>query len=120
MLRDNPAASLVDVRTDAEWRFVGLPDLTGVGREPVCISWVDTNGTVNHDFAAQLAARVPAGPVLFLCRSGNRSIAAAQLATAAGVTPAYNVLDGFEGNLDAAGHRGVTGWKAVGLPWTQS
>jgi rhodanese-related sulfurtransferase len=58
--------------------------------------------------------------VVFLCRSGNRSIGAAEAATGAGMTPSFNVLDGFEGNLDEAGHRGATGWKAVGLPWRQS
>jgi len=59
-------------------------------------------------------------PVVFLCRSGNRSIGAAEAATEAGIAPAYNVLDGFEGNLDENKHRGGTGWKAVGLPWKQS
>ncbi len=64
----------------------------------------------------------PAGqerPVLFLCRSGNRSIGAAEVATQLGITPAYNVLDGFEGHLDANGPRGETGWRAIGLPWKQ-
>jgi rhodanese-related sulfurtransferase len=68
------------------------------------------------------AAGVTAGerPVVFLCRSGNRSIGAAEAATAAGVAPSYNVLDGFEGNLDEDGHRGATGWRAIGLPWRQT
>ena len=59
-------------------------------------------------------------PVVFLCRSGNRSIGAAEAATEAGIAPSYNVLDGFEGNLDSDGHRGGTGWRAIGLPWRQS
>ena len=54
--------------------------------------------------------------MVFLCRSGNRSIGAAEAATEAGIAPSYNVLDGFEGNLDEHGQRGGTGWKAVGLP----
>lgn len=120
ILSENPAATLVDVRTDAEWRFVGLPDLSGLGREAVCIEWVDTTGSPNTNFGRDLRSRVPAGPVVFLCRSGNRSIPAAQAATAAGITPAYNVLEGFEGNLDEHAHRGGTGWRAVGLPWKQS
>ncbi|GFG87658.1 sulfurtransferase [Mycolicibacter algericus DSM 45454] len=120
MLRDDPTATLVDVRTDAEWRFVGLPDLAGLGREVVCVEWVHSDGSPNLDFAQELTARVPAGPAVFLCRSGNRSIPAAELATAAGIAPSYNVLDGFEGHLDAQSHRGGTGWRAVGLPWTQS
>jgi len=125
LLSDNPRAVLVDVRTDAEWRFVGVPDLSSLGREVVYIEWNATDGTRNENFADELKDRVPpeaAGeerPVVFLCRSGNRSIGAAQVATAGGITPAYNVLDGFEGHLDANGHRGETGWRAVGLPWKQ-
>lgn len=120
LLNDDPDAVLVDVRTDAEWRFVGVPDLTGLGKDVVYLEWVDGAGNPNPDFARALTERVGSGPVVFLCRSGNRSISAAEAATAAGLTPAYNVLDGFEGGLDAHGHRGATGWKAVGLPWTQS
>ena len=120
LLSDDSAATLVDVRTDAEWRFVGLPDLSGLGRDVVCIEWVDATGKLNENFARDLAARVPAGPVVLLCRSGQRSIGAAEAATAAGITPAYNVLDGFEGHLDAQGHRGGSGWRAAGLPWRQS
>jgi len=123
MLSDNPRAVLVDVRTDAEWRFVGVPDLSSIGRDVVYIEWNTTNGTHNENFAAELRDRIPPGdeerPVVFLCRSGNRSIGAAETATAAGITPAYNVLHGFEGHLDADGHRGETGWRADGLPWIQ-
>lgn len=120
ILRDNPAATLVDVRTDAEWRFVGVPDLSSLDREVVCLEWVDVTGQPNPNFARDLANQVPTGPVVLLCRSGNRSIPAAAAATAAGLAPAYNVLDGFEGNLDDQGHRGGSGWRAVGLPWKQS
>ncbi|MGV0731772.1 rhodanese-like domain-containing protein [Mycolicibacter sinensis] len=120
MLRDDATATLVDVRTDAEWRFVGLPDLSGLGREVVCIEWVHSDGNPNHDFSRELAARVAGGPAIFLCRSGNRSIPAAEAGTALGLEPSYNVLDGFEGQLDEYSHRGGTGWRAVGLPWTQS
>jgi rhodanese-related sulfurtransferase len=120
LLRDNPTATLIDVRTDAEWRFVGLPDLSGLDREVVCIEWVHSDGSPNVNFAHELAARVSAGPAVFLCRSGNRSIPAAETATAAGIAPSYNVLDGFEGQLDEHAHRGGSGWRAVGLPWQQS
>jgi rhodanese-related sulfurtransferase len=58
--------------------------------------------------------------VIFLCRSGNRSIPAAETATAAGIGPCFNMLDGFEGQLDENGHRGGTGWRAEGLPWKQT
>ncbi len=123
LLSDNPDAVLVDVRTDAEWKFVGVPDVSSLGREVVFIEWNRTDGTRNTDFVADLAAAgVTPGerPVIFLCRSGNRSIATAEAATDAGITPSYNVLDGFEGNLDEHKHRGGTGWRAIGLPWIQS
>lgn len=125
LLSDNPDAVLVDVRTDAEWRFVGVPDLSSLGREVVFLEWNSSNGQRNQNFLTELKERIPpaAGegerPLVFLCRSGNRSIGAAELATEAGLTPAYNVLDGFEGHLDSDGHRGGTGWRAIGLPWKQ-
>jgi rhodanese-related sulfurtransferase len=123
VLSDNPDAVLVDVRTDAEWRFVGVPDLSSLGRDVVYIEWNKSNGQHNDKFLEELQDKIPAGdgerPVVFLCRSGNRSIGAAEVATEAGITPSFNVLDGFEGQLDAHGHRGDTGWRAVGLPWKQ-
>ena len=109
-------AVLVDVRTQAEWNFVG-----GVPGA-VCIEWKSFPGMLpNPDFLAQLQARAPAdAPVLFLCRSGARSHDAAIAATAAGYAHCYNVLEGFEGDRDAHGHRGaLNGWQAAGLPWQQ-
>lgn len=123
LLSDNPEAVLVDCRTDAEWRFVGVPDLSTLGRDVVYIEWSRTDGSRNEGFVEDLVdAGVTPGerPVVFLCRSGNRSIGAAEAATHAGIAPSYNVLYGFEGNLDEQRHRGGTGWKAVGLPWKQS
>jgi rhodanese-related sulfurtransferase len=91
LLGENPEAVLVDVRTDAEWRFVGVPDLSSLGREVVYIEWNGVDGTRNDNFVAELIERLPAAtgdrPVIFLCRSGNRSIGAAEAATAAGVAP---------------------------------
>ncbi len=122
LLADNPDAVLVDVRTEAEWNWVGVPDLSSLGRDVVFVQW-NTSAGRNENFVADLIARgvTPAErPVIFLCRSGNRSIPAAESATAAGIAPSYNMLDGFEGQLDAHGHRGATGWRADGLPWKQS
>ena len=122
ILNDDPQAVLVDCRTDAEWRFVGVPDLTELDRDVVYIEWNRTDGSRNDGFVDDLvAAGVEPGdrPVVFLCRSGNRSIGAAKAATAAGIAPSYNVLDGFEGQLGPNGHRGDTGWRAIGLPWKQ-
>lgn len=123
LLSEQPAAQLVDVRTQAEWVWVGAPDLAELGKETVRIEWSRwPEGGANLAFLDELAAAgvEPGDPVLFLCRSGVRSVAAAQAATAAGYRKAYNVLEGFEGGLDAAGHRGVGGWKASGLNWRQS
>lgn len=121
-LQADPAAVLVDVRTTAEWSYVGLPDLTGLGKRVVTIEWQRyPDGQVNAGFVEQLVAGGVAAqaPLYFLCRSGVRSQAAAMAATTAGLGPAYNVIDGFEGPHDTAGHRSVAGWKADGLPWRQ-
>lgn len=123
LLASNPDAVLVDVRTSAEWQWVGAADLSGLGRRALGIEWVTSAGEPNQRFVDQLAeAGVdPEAPVLFLCRSGGRSAAAAQIATAAGYRTAYNVAEGFEGDPDAEGHRGtVNGWKVAGLAWRQS
>jgi rhodanese-related sulfurtransferase len=121
VVRDNPDAVLVDVRTTAEWEQIGIPDLSGIGKEVVLLQWQQyPDGSINPAFAQELAAVVtPGAPVLMLCRSGVRSIAAANAATAAGIGPAYNVTEGFEGGLDASGQRGSSGWRAAGLPWRQ-
>lgn len=119
--RDEDAV-LVDVRTQAEWTYVGLPDLTDLGKQVVTIEWQTfPGGHRNEAFLGQLqgAGVGPGAPIYFLCRSGVRSLAAAELATARGLGPAYNVSDGFEGPPGANGHRSVAGWKAAGLPWRQ-
>ena len=116
-------ARLVDVRTNAEWSYVGLPDLSQTGQEPVLIPWqVFPTMQVNGDFTdhMQQAGLTPENKIYFLCRSGVRSLAAANAAKAAGFPHAYNITDGFEGPPDGDGHRGqVSGWKADGLPWRQ-
>jgi rhodanese-related sulfurtransferase len=121
-LQADPRAVLVDVRTSAEWSYVGLPDLAQVGKGVVFLEWQRyPDGVLNSSFVEQLReAGVAEGtPVYFLCRSGVRSAAAAKAATAAGLGPAYNVSDGFEGQLGQDGHRAISGWKAAGLPWRQ-
>lgn len=121
-LQHEPDAVLVDVRTAAEWAYVGLPDLTEVGKEVVTVEWQRfPDGRLNAGFVEELrAAGVGDGtPVYFLCRSGVRSVAAAEAASAQGLGPAYNVLGGFEGPHDEHRHRSVAGWKVDGLPWVQ-
>lgn len=115
-------AVLVDVRTTAEWAYVGVPDLTGVGKDVVRVEWVRfPDGAPNERFLEEVreAGVEPGTPVYFLCRSGVRSVGAARAATAAGLGPAFNVLDGFEGPHDEHGHRDRAGWKHEGLPWRQ-
>jgi rhodanese-related sulfurtransferase len=127
VLQRDTRAQLVDVRTIAEWNFVGLPDLSRLGRRVHCIEWQSFPSMAqNPGFAAEAAATVLAAgaakdtPVLLLCRSGARSRAAAIALAAQGFTAAFNVAGGFEGDPDGEGHRGhVNGWKAEGLPWRQ-
>lgn len=122
LLASDDRAVLVDVRTEAEWTYVGVPDTSTTGRPPLLVQWQRfPDGARNPRFVEDLrAAGVPEGsPVVFLCRSGVRSVGAAQVATTAGMGPAYNVLDGFEGPTDADGHRGAVGWRAEQLPWRQ-
>lgn len=122
-LRTDPDAQVVDVRTDAEWAYVGLPDLTAADKQPVLIAWqLAPSMQVNTGFIEQMkqAGLTPSHKIYFLCRSGVRSLAAAQAAQAAGFPHAYNITDGFEGPPDEDAHRGtVAGWKAESLPWRQ-
>jgi len=114
--RNASGAKLVDVRTRAEWDYVGrIPGAVEI--EIVTYP----GGRPNPGFMAELESKVDkAAPVLFICRSGGRSHNAAMLAAQAGYT-AYNVLEGFEGDRDAGGHRNtVGGWRVAGLPWSQS
>jgi len=110
-------ATLVDVRTAEELHYVG--------RVPgaLHIEWAKGREEVRNDrFLEQLAEAVPPDrQVLFLCRSGARSVSAAKAATAAGYRSAWNILQGFEGPLDTQKQRGrIGGWRAAGLPWQQS
>ncbi len=127
VLATEPSAVLVDVRTRAEWAFVGLPDLSTLGKRVITIEWqtFPDNG-VDPAFAGRLTsalAEIGAGPqtqLFFICRSGGRSRMAAELMTATGYSRCHNVAEGFEGPLDAERHRGsIGGWKAAGLPWAQ-
>lgn len=111
-----PGAKLVDVRTHAEWDWVGR--IPGA----VEIEWASYPGMArNPNFLAQLKQQVdPEALVMFLCRSGQRSHQAAIVATQSGYAESYNVLEGFEGEKDANGQRStIGGWRAAGLPWRQ-
>ena len=117
LLTSVPGARLIDVRTRPEWDYVGhIP-------ESILIEWnTYPGGARNAAFLEQLraVAKDPEAPLLFLCRSGHRSDGAARAAAAAGYRKAFNVLEGFEGAKDNAGHRGTLGgWRKAGLPWVQ-
>jgi rhodanese-related sulfurtransferase len=116
LLTTDERAVLVDVRTDGEWRTIGVP----VHDRAAFVEWVTPAGP-NPAFLTELeqAGLTPGEerPVIFLCRSGVRSVAAATAATAAGYGPSYNVLNGFEGDVGPDGLRGHQGWQAAGLPW---
>ena len=101
---------------------MGVPVLPADAPEVLLVEWLSyPDGQVNQGFLDSLreAGVEPGTPLYFLCRSGVRSRAAAAAATSAGLGPAHNVLDGFEGGHDDDGHRSVSGWKNVGLPWRQ-
>lgn len=115
-------AVLLDVRTQPEWVFVGVPEVSGCDKTLVQVSWqLFPTMARNPNFVADLLAKGvnQSRPVYLICRSGVRSRAAAEFLAQHGYTT-YNILDGFEGQLDAHGHRGAGGWKALGLPWKQS
>lgn len=116
LLQALPKAVLVDVRTHAEWQFVGVVP------QSLQIEWKCYPGmTPNERFLTQLKHQAELGqPLFFLCRSGARSHEAASFAAAHGYSDCFNVLEGFEGDKDANGHRGkISGWKAKNLPWVQ-
>jgi rhodanese-related sulfurtransferase len=127
-LAADPSATLVDVRSRAEWTYVGVPELSALGKATVFVEWDDfATGTVVPDFVGRLTEALAErgigndAPLYFLCRSGNRSRHAAVAATAAGHRQCFNIDLGFEGRLGADRHRATPGsWKAEGLPWVQS
>jgi rhodanese-related sulfurtransferase len=118
LLKQDPYAVLVDVRTNAERDWVGRVAVS----EPqhIAVEWnVYPGGTPNPAFLDELSRVAPKDKVLlFLCRSGVRSRHAAKLATENGYVNSFDILEGFEGDKDAEGHRKtVGGWCKAGLPW---
>ncbi len=126
-LQSDTSSVLIDVRTRAEWTFVGLPDLKQTGKQILTVEWqTSPENKVDAAFPERLALVLDAAgarkdaELFFICRSGVRSRMAAEAMANAGYQRCRNVADGFEGPLDANRHRGrVAGWKAAGLPWVQ-
>jgi rhodanese-related sulfurtransferase len=117
LLTSHPDTVLIDVRTEAEWEWVGrVPD-------SVLVQWNTwPGGQANPHFMTQLQKAVPdqSASILFLCRSGARSHNAATAATRAGYAHCFNILTGFEGDKNPAGQRNrLGGWRFEGLPWIQ-
>ena len=127
-LKSDPKSALIDVRTRAEWAFVGLVDLSEIGKTPVLIEWqVYPSNEIDQHFAKKLSDELAnrgadlESDLFFVCRSGQRSLSAARLMAEAGYKSCHNVADGFEGPMDSDRHRGaIAGWKAKKLPWAQS
>ena len=127
-LAEIPGAVLIDVRTRAEWSYVGVSDLHSIGKATVLVEWQGfPDGRLNAGFVGELSGRLEAlgagksTELYFICRSGARSQLAAQAMLRAGYIHCFNVAEGFEGPLDDVRHRGVAaGWKAQALPWVQS
>lgn len=130
ILRSEPESVLIDVRTAAEWGFVGLPDLSELGKSLICVEWAQYPDMSRNPRFADLVMNELRGEVpdslLFICRSGARSLhaaraVAAELSAAGKSARCLNVAEGFEGDLDEQRHRGsVNGWKTRGLAWRQS
>lgn len=129
-LSDEPDAILVDVRTKAEWTFIGLPDLSGLGRAVLPVEWTTFPTMLPNDRFIDQLLQAAGGDwpshCLFICRSGARSMHAAHSVASAAAAQdravrCTNVAEGFEGDLNSDGHRGqLNGWKVHGLPWRQS
>ena len=126
-LTSQRGAQLVDVRTRAEWTYVGVPDLGSIGKRAVLVEWQTfPDQSVDPRFVERLVGELKAlgvqldDDLFFICRSGSRSLAAAKALAAAGYRSCHNIGGGFEGPLDDLRHRGsIAGWKAAGLPWLQ-
>ena len=126
--RADAGAVLIDVRTQAEWAYVGVPDLTPLGKRPLFIEWQSfPDNRIDPVFVNRVVDALAShgagrdSQLFFLCRSGSRSLMAARAVSAAGYSGCHNVASGFEGPPDPSRQRGrLAGWKAKGLPWVQS
>ena len=124
LLKSNPSAVLIDVRSSMEYLFVGH------AKGSIHVSWIDEpDWTINKHFAAEVRQLMLGGvslskkdsaPVVLICRSGKRSLEAGEVLIKENFAEVYNVLEGFEGDLDENHQRSsLGGWRFHGLPWEQ-
>jgi rhodanese-related sulfurtransferase len=126
-LKSRAGSQLIDVRTRAEWAYVGIADLGPLSKRAILVEWQTfPDQAVDPRFVERLRGELnmlgvkPDDDLFFICRSGGRSLAAAKAVAVMGYHACHNVAGGFEGPLDEERHRGtVGGWKAAGLPWQQ-
>ncbi len=126
-LKNEPLSELVDVRTQPEWVFSGIPDLSSLNRRLHMVSWklypsFSQNGNFLEELRASLGTDSSPTRLYFICKTGGRSLdAAIEVLAQTNGLECYNIVDGFEGPQNESGRRGVLqGWKASGLPWIQS
>lgn len=124
ILQNDEKSVLIDVRTEPEWFIAGVPNLASINKRTVKLSWgIYPTMQQNPDFVSTIIENYPdkETKILFICKTGGRSGAAANAMAAAGYQQSFNVADGFEGSLSAENHRGeIDGWKAAKLPWSQN
>ena len=123
LLKNNKDSHLIDCRTSAEWNFVGVPDLSSLGKNTHFVEWqsyplMDKNNNFLKEISDLGLSKE--STLIFVCRSGARSRSAAEFLTNHGYKNCFNLCDGFEGSHDELGHRGnINGWKYSKLPWKQ-
>ena len=122
-LQDNPQALFVDVRSKAEYKYVGFPE------NSILIPWIDEpDWEPNPEVFSDLVMQELDGrenllntEIILICRSGFRSNEALKCLENKGFTRVSHVASGFEGDLDENDHRGnLNGWRHDGMPWSQS
>ncbi len=124
LLKDDPRALLVDIRSSMEFLFVGHP------ADAVHVAWIDEpDWVVNPHFIQEIRKLILGGvvcadegcvPILLICRSGKRSLEAGDHLIKNGLTNIFSVAGGFEGELDNNHRRStINGWRHESLPWVQ-
>ena len=122
-ISENFKSYLIDVRTKPEWQFVGVPDLSSINNSTIFISWQEyPEMNINRNFEKHVVQKsiTKNDNIFLICRSGQRSLKAAEYLSSVGYQNCFNVLDGFEGEKDNINHRSsLSGWKFNNLPWKQ-